>query len=127
MIAYHLVPAASWDAAPDDRPFRPASLDREGFVHLTHRLVDLVEVANALYRDPPGPHLVLTVALDRLRAPWRYDGDERYPHVYGPLDRAAITEVRPIPRDTTGAFIGFERPDGWRAANRPDPVSTDEV
>ena len=107
MIAYHLVPAASWDAAPVDRPFHPASLDREGFVHLTHQVADLIDVANALYRDEPGPHLVLTIALDQLNVPWRYDGDARYPHVYGPLDRAAITEVRPIRRDATGVFIGF--------------------
>jgi uncharacterized protein (DUF952 family) len=122
VIAYHLVPAAAWDAAPADRPFRPASLETEGFVHLTHGMADLVDVANALYRDEPGPHLVLTIALARLVAPWRYDGDERYPHVYGPLDRAAITEVRPIPRDATGAFVGFEREDGHRpgaAAIRP--------
>ncbi len=101
-----------------DGPFRPASLDREGFVHLTHALPDLVDVANALYRDEPGPHLVLTIELDRLSAPWRYDGDARYPHVYGPLDRAAITMVRPIRRDAAGGFIGFERTDGRPAGAR---------
>jgi uncharacterized protein (DUF952 family) len=112
VIAYHLVPAAAWDAAPADRPFHPASLDTEGFVHLTHRMADLVDVANGLYRDEPGPHLVLTIALDLLNVPWRYDGDARYPHVYGPLDRAAITEVRPIPRDAAGAFVRFPGADG---------------
>lgn len=109
-IAYHLVPTAAWTDAPEDEPFRPSSLAAEGFVHLTHRMSDLVEVANALYRGEPGPHLVLTVALGRLSAPWRYDGDERYPHVYGPLDRAAITRVRPMARDATGAFLPVERP-----------------
>lgn len=104
-IAYHLVPAAAWEGAPGDEPFRPASLATDGFVHLTHRMSDLVDVANALYRGEPGPHLVLTIALPRLSAPWRYDGDERYPHVYGPLDRSAITEVRPMARDATGAFL----------------------
>ena len=112
MIAYHLVPAAAWDSASADGPFRPASLEGEGFVHLTHRMADLVDVANALYRDQPGPHVVLTIALNRLRVPWRYDGDERYPHVYGPLDRTAITEVRPILRDAAGMFI-------WSGADGP--------
>ena len=94
-----------------DQPFLPASLGTEGFVHLTHRMADLVDVANALYRDEPGPHRVLTIALDRLSAPWRYDGDERYPHVYGPLDRAAITAVRPIRRDAEGAFLVVQHAD----------------
>ena len=115
-IAYHLVPAAAWKDAPEDEPFRPASLAAEGFVHLTHRMSDLVDVANALYRDEPGPHLVLTVALRRLSAPWRYDGDERYPHVYGPLDRPAITRVRPIARDATGAFLPIEQPNRRRGS-----------
>ena len=26
-------------------------------------------------------------------------GEELFPHIYGPLDPAAVTEVRPLPRD----------------------------
>jgi uncharacterized protein (DUF952 family) len=104
-VAYHLVPAAAWEAAGRDAPFRPASLGTEGFVHLTHRMDDLVDVANAFYRDEAGPHVVLTVVLARLGAPWRYDGDRRFPHVYGPLDRAAVVEVRSIGRDASGDFV----------------------
>ena len=118
-IAYHLVPAAAWEAAPTGEAFRPASLATEGFVHLTHEMADLVEVADAFYRGAPGPHIVLTIALGRLTAPWRYDGDERYPHVYGPLDRTAVTEVRPIARDPAGAFLPIERPDERRPPNMP--------
>ena len=122
MIAYHLVPAASWDASPMDQPFRPASLETQGFVHLTHRIADLVDVANALYRDEPGLHRILTIALDRLSAPWRYDGDERYPHVYGPLDRAAVTEVRPIRRDGGGAFLAVRHADEGGVPDDSDPI-----
>jgi uncharacterized protein (DUF952 family) len=107
-IAFHLVPVVAWDAAPRDEPFRAASLDDEGFVHLTHRSADLVDVANAFYRNVPGPHVVLTIDLDRVTSSWRYDGDERYPHVYGPLDREAITEVRPVQRAPDGTFLLFE-------------------
>jgi uncharacterized protein (DUF952 family) len=74
-------------------------------------MADLVEVANGYYREDPRPFVVLTIALRWLTAPWRYDGDERYPHVYGPLDRAAITEVRPIARDANDVFHPIERPD----------------
>ena len=108
-IAYHLAPAAAWEATPPDGPFHATSLETEGFVHLTHRMSDLVDVANALYRDEPGPHIVLTIDLRGLRAPWRYDGDERYPHVYGPLDRDAITGVGAMGRDLSGAFVATRR------------------
>ncbi|MBI3746413.1 MAG: DUF952 domain-containing protein [Chloroflexi bacterium] len=105
-LAFHLVPEAAWLAAPPGEPFRPASLTAEGFVHLTHRMPDLVDVANHFYRDEPGPHVILTIALGVLTAPWRYDGDERYPHVYGPLDREAIIAVRAIARRPDGTFTG---------------------
>jgi uncharacterized protein (DUF952 family) len=110
-IAYHLVPVEIWDAAPDRAPFRVPSLDDEGFIHLTHGMADLVDVGNRYYRADPRRYNALTIALRWLSSPWRYDGDERYPHVYGPLDRAAITEVRPISRDGDGTFRPIERAD----------------
>ncbi|HYM83625.1 MAG TPA: DUF952 domain-containing protein [Candidatus Dormibacteraeota bacterium] len=138
-IAYHLTPSEDWRAAPPDEPFRPASLDLEGLVHLTHRMADLVDVANALYRPDPRPHVVLTVVLDRLTSGWRYDGDERYPHVYGPIDRAAIASVRPVARANDGAFVAVEvgdegalRPggsgggEGWLEAAGLDATEPDD-
>jgi uncharacterized protein (DUF952 family) len=116
-VAFHLIPAAAWEAADPDEPLSVPSLTDEGFVHLTHRMTDLVDVANALYHADRRPHLVLTIALRSLTSPWRYDGDDRYPHVYGPIDRAAITEVRPIQRAPDGTFLPIERPDVRR---RPD-------
>lgn len=107
-IAFHLAPASAWEAVPAGEPFRTASLETDGFVHLTHHMADLVGVANAFYCDEPGPHVVLTVALERLDALWRYDGDERFPHVYGPLRRDAVTEVRPMTRDGEGRFLPIE-------------------
>jgi uncharacterized protein (DUF952 family) len=107
-IAWHLVPANLWNESPPGEPFRAASLASEGFVHLTHGLADLVEVANAFYRDEAGPHVVLAVDLSRLTSPWRYDGDERFPHVYGPLDLNAITSVRPILRAADGTYLPIE-------------------
>jgi uncharacterized protein (DUF952 family) len=109
-IALHLTPVETWGSAPVDRPFAAPSLADEGFIHLTHREPDLVDVANAFYRDDPRPHVVLTVDLRRLSSPWRYDGDMRYPHVYGGLDRAAIIEVRPAVRDDAGTFLRIGEP-----------------
>jgi uncharacterized protein (DUF952 family) len=116
-VAYHLLPAEIWDAADPSAPLRVPSLETDGFVHLTHRMTDLVEVANAFYRDDPGLHVVLTVRLASLTSAWRYDGDDRFPHVYGRLDRGAITEVRPIDRADDGTFLPIERADPRK---RPD-------
>ena len=106
--AYHLVPVDSWESAPASEPFRPASLADEGFVHLTHDRLDLIDVANRYYREDPRPFVVLGILLPRLTAPWRYDGDPRYPHVYGVIDRAAIVGVDPILRESDGTFLSFD-------------------
>ena len=111
--AYHLVPVDSWDSAPADEPFRAASLEDEGFVHLTHDWPDLIDVANRYYRADPRSFVVLFIFLPRVTAPWRYDGDRRYPHVYGPIDRAAIVGVDPMLRASDGTFLSFDlRPHG---------------
>lgn len=118
-VAYHLAPEPVWAGTAADAPFRPTAFEADGFVHLTHRMTDLVDVANQFYRDEPGPHVVLTIALGQLDVPWRYDGDERFPHVYGPLNRSAITEVRPIPRTADGTYLPIERPDLRRPPELP--------
>jgi predicted Zn-dependent protease with MMP-like domain len=105
LVAYHLIPADVWDGADPAAPLRVASLHDEGFVHLTHRLTDLVDVANACYREDLRPYVVLAIRLDAISSPWRYDGDERFPHVYGPIDREAIIDVWPTKRTSDGTFL----------------------
>ncbi len=104
--AYHLVPAEEWEAEPD-APFLPAAYPQDGFTHLTHTADDLLTVANMFYRADPRPYLAVHLALDRLTAPWRYDGDPRFPHLYGPLNRDAVLAVRPTLRLPDGTFLPF--------------------
>jgi uncharacterized protein (DUF952 family) len=106
---YHLVPAESWTSAHPGRPYAAASLDLEGFVHCTDGMTEMVATANRHYRDDPRPFLVLTVDLDATGSPWRIE-DERgiYPHVFGPIERAAILRVVPAPRAADGEFLPFE-------------------
>jgi len=106
---YHLVPAAAWEALEPDRPYEAASLATEGFVHCTDGAAELVATANRHYRDDPRAFLVLTIDLDATESPWRIE-DEReiYPHVFGPIERAAVVRSVPAPRDPTGLFLAFE-------------------
>ena len=69
----------------------------------------MVATANRHYRADPRAFVVLTVDLDRLTSPWRVeDPGGIYPHVFGPIDRAAIVRVVPAPRDADGTFVSFE-------------------
>jgi uncharacterized protein (DUF952 family) len=86
--------------------YAAAGLSSEGFIHLSTR-EQVVRVANARFAGAPGL-VLLCVAVDRLRAPLRYErgdagSDELFPHLYGALDVAAVEWVAPF----------VEGPDGF--------------
>ena len=69
----------------------------------------MVATANRHYRADPRPFVVLTLDLDRISSPVRTeDAGGIHPHVFGPIDRAAIVAVRPMPRADDGTFLPFE-------------------
>lgn len=107
MLTYHLVAVADYNPAAAE--YLPAAYSAEGFIHTTKTPDLLAEVANRYYRDDRRPYLLLTVDLDRIAAPWRYDAaGEDYPHIYGPLNRDAVIAITPMPRAADGTFLSNE-------------------
>lgn len=108
-LTYHLVPVDSWEAQDLQLPYEAPSLAIEGFVHCTDGAAEMVATANRHYRDDPRAFLVLTLDLDSTGSPWRTE-DERgiYPHVFGPIERAAVISVVRASRDPDGLFLPFE-------------------
>ena len=105
---YHLVPPSTWNAVGSG-PYRAESLQTEGFIHCSNE-AQVARVANLFYANQ-AELLVLRIDTDRLTHPV-VDEDagsgERFPHVYGPIEREAIASVRPLERDAEGhwAFPG---------------------
>ncbi|KQX54954.1 MULTISPECIES: DUF952 domain-containing protein [unclassified Streptomyces] len=108
----HVVPLADWSASPaaPDAPYAPASLTAEGFVHCSSDESAALAVADAHYRDVPGPLLVLVIDEARLSGEVRYEGsgDVLFPHVYGPVERDAVTSVLEVRRDADGRARGLD-------------------
>ncbi|WP_433869502.1 cupin domain-containing protein [Saccharopolyspora sp. CA-218241] len=113
----HLIPLSTFHA-DRDAPISSASLADEGFVHCSPDPDTTLAVANALYREVEGPMVALELDADALSAPVRWEqaspalpgvpGDALFPHVYGPLERAAVIDVRYARRDTAGGFVALE-------------------
>jgi uncharacterized protein (DUF952 family) len=116
-MLYHLVPLDEW-LRDRGGPYAPDSLAREGFVHCSPDEPVTLAVANAFYRDTVGPLLALLIdenALD-ARVEWE-DADPapppgtpsgtRFPHVYGPIDRAAVTRILEVRRDGDGRAVSL--------------------
>jgi hypothetical protein len=113
----HLMCLDDWRAWRDGASYQPASLGTEGFVHCTGSDVQLLEVANRFYDHVDA---LVAVTLDpeqltqevRWEPPAHPDGSTPesdaplFPHVYGPLDRNAVTGVRRLAR-VNGRFAGY--------------------
>lgn len=101
MRILHLTTAEQWTAAQESGSYtvstRGRSLEQEGFVHcsLAHQVDG---VRSRWFADVPDL-VLLEVETDLLTSPWRFDEvsgtDQAFPHVYGPLDLAAVVDVRP--------------------------------
>jgi uncharacterized protein (DUF952 family) len=118
-IVVHLMPAAAWDALAPTDAVTNASLDTDGFIHCTDDAEVLLRVANAFYRSEPGPFVALHIDVERLSVPCVWEEPAhisatsetfapRFPHVYGPIDRAAVVTVERVARDAQGRFTGYD-------------------
>ncbi|MFD9795330.1 DUF952 domain-containing protein [Streptomyces sp. NPDC059070] len=104
-MIFHVVPAPEWTAA-GAAPYAPPSLAAEGFVHCSADPGAALTVANAHYRDAPAPLLLVGIDEARLAAEVRWEGaGQAFPHVYGPIGREAVAEVRELRREA-GAWVG---------------------
>jgi uncharacterized protein (DUF952 family) len=118
-IVLHLIAASAWQDLAADAPVTNPSLEREGFIHCTDDADVMLGVANAFYRDVPGGFVVLHVDTERLTSECVWEdpahprpGDRpalapKFPHIYGPIDRAAIIGVQTVDRAADGAFTGY--------------------
>ncbi len=102
--------AADVEAALATAEIAPASLAAEGFIHASEDEAQAVGVANRLYAGA-GDLAALVIDEGRVRAEIKREAasnGERYPHIYGPLERSAVVGVRRLRRGDDGHFVGFE-------------------
>jgi uncharacterized protein (DUF952 family) len=117
IMIYHVVPLDEWNAGAD-RPYAPASLAEEGFVHCSPDEEITLSVVNAFYRDSPRPLLALVLDEERLTATCEWEAaapapppgvaeSTLFPHVFGPVNRDAVTRVLEVRWDEDGRAAGL--------------------
>jgi uncharacterized protein (DUF952 family) len=110
MMIYHITQRKAWELARSAGEYRGDTLDTQGFIHCsTSRQV--VSVANSYY---PGQHglVLLCIDPDKLQAELRYEApdgpavedENRFPHIYGPLNTGAVTTVLGFEPGANGLF-----------------------
>ena len=110
-VTLHLVPEDVWLAQKHESRYLPDGFSSEGFIHCTHGHDFVIDVGNRYYREDPRPYLALEVDLEQVAAPVKYeDGERRFPHIHGPLERHAVRRVFRIERAADGTFIAIGEP-----------------
>lgn len=101
----HVATPADWAHGAETPHYQAAHFAVEGF----HHACTPAQVAAVLGRHFSGHRLLLLLVVDtaRLSSPMRWESahGQEYPHVYGPIERAAVIEVIPIEGDSFGEFI----------------------
>ncbi len=94
-LLFHLVSPQEWREAQEKGVYRPASLEEEGFIHFSSAR-QIMGVHRKCYGERRDL-LLLVVDETRLDSPLRWESppgtEERFPHVYGPLNLDAVIKV----------------------------------
>jgi uncharacterized protein (DUF952 family) len=117
---YHIATVPDWDQAQRDGEYRTStrgrSLSEEGFIHAS-TAAQVLPVANAVYLDEPQDLVLLVLDTGQIGAGIRYEPvpgwADPFPHIYGPLEAAAVVRAVPLERDAAGSFrwpAGLARP-----------------
>ena len=116
-LIHHLTTADWYRALPPEAPYLPQDFAVDGFIHCTQDPAVLMHVANIFMRDVPGEVLVLAIDPDRVTSEIRLEAPSppapadsplagvMFPHIYGPVNRDAIVEVRPVMRSADGTYL----------------------
>jgi uncharacterized protein (DUF952 family) len=107
---YHLTPRGFYESIPASLAYLPQDYDKDGFIHCTRGADLLAFVANRFYREVPSGFLMLVIDVRALTAPLKYEALDPavpypFPHIYGPLNREAISEAVTMIRDADGTFL----------------------
>lgn len=105
-MLFHIIEQTTWQAAQTAGVYRPTSLETAGYIHLSGA-EQVVWVANQFYQGQSGL-VLLGIQVDRLEASLRYDkvpGQGTFPHLYGPLNLAAVVKVWIFKPGINGQFV----------------------
>jgi glutathione S-transferase len=100
---YHLALASDWAAAQRSGDYRISTLGRtleqEGFIHAS-REDQWRDTLRRFYADVPEPLVLLEIDPSLLTCELRIDhveaAGDSFPHLYGPLNLGAVTEVHAL-------------------------------
>jgi uncharacterized protein (DUF952 family) len=108
LIIYHITSRAEWEKAQQAGEYTSPSLAQEGFIHASSG-EQVTGTANLFFRSQLGL-VLLAIDARRLRSALRFDAvqthgsEQRFPHIYGPLNLDAVVDVLDFRPNSEGMF-----------------------
>ena len=113
-IIYHITSKTDWHAALTTNSYAADSLASEGFIHCS-TAQQVVHTASRLFKGR-GDLVLLCIDTAKVNAGIRHEnlagGADLFPHIYGPLEIAAVVAVHDFQPRADGSF---EAPAALRA------------
>ena len=105
-MIYHIATREEWDSQAEAADYTPSAYAREQFVHCCD-LHQLESVASNYFAGS-SELVVLEIIPTGLEPETKYErsGVERFPHVYGPINKSAINRVIEVRCNADGLFEG---------------------
>jgi uncharacterized protein (DUF952 family) len=97
-IIYHVTFAEAWEAARQTGAYEHPSLKDEGFIHCSqeHQVDGVLE----RYFEGKTNLVKLVINTDLLTSHYVFDWSpttaDTFPHIYGPINISAVTDVIPL-------------------------------
>jgi len=104
VLIYHLATVADWETAQANGAYTTSTygvtLEQEGYLHAS-RADQWEGVRERYYADVTEPLVLLEIDTDLLDAPLVEEAPapgvtETFPHIYGPLNPAAVVAATPL-------------------------------
>jgi uncharacterized protein (DUF952 family) len=93
-MIYHITTAHDWESQKNQPEFLPADYHREGFIHCCDES-QLEGVRERYFKGKTGL-VLLHLAEEKLKAELKWEistNQEKFPHLYGGINREAILRV----------------------------------
>lgn len=92
---YHVTTADAWNQAKEIGHYEAPSLNEEGFIHCS--MENQVQGVLDRYFQGKQDLVKLVIETDHLTSKYFYDwstsSEDTFPHIYGPINIEAVTEV----------------------------------
>ena len=105
-MIYHIATKTEWESQADAPTYAPNRYKQDGFIHCSeqHQLEPVAE-SNFRGRDDL---VLLELMPTKLNPETRYEsgGREKYPHIYGPINKDAVNRTIEVQCNDDGLFDG---------------------